>query len=47
MGFSNAVEKDTEILVVVDDENDPTLNSIPKNIDNLRVLPLMISIWTS
>ena len=37
IGFSNAVEKDTEILVVVDDENDPTLNSIPKNIDNLRV----------
>ena len=38
MGFSNAVEKDTEILVVVDDENDPTLNSIPKNIDNVFVL---------
>tara|TARA_B100001057_G_C22856175_1_gene952749 strand:+ start:1835 stop:2527 length:693 start_codon:yes stop_codon:yes gene_type:complete len=36
-GFYNAVDKDTEILIVVDDESDPTINSLPQNLDNLRI----------
>ena len=35
--FSNAISHDTEILIVVDDENDPTLKSIPEKIKNLKI----------
>lgn len=35
--FSNAISDDTEILIVVDDENDPTLKSIPEKIKNLKI----------